>query len=101
MSEFGRQDASSAMLSESYVSHFNHIHRDLPVIQATRCPVCSKTLDGISVQHRLFPFCSDRCRKIDLARWADGRYAIVEELSPEQVQVKMLEEQGIDPTDIA
>lgn len=71
------------------------------MIQATRCPVCSKSLDGITAQHRLFPFCSDRCRKIDLARWADGRYAIVEELSPEQVQVKMLEEQGIDPTDLA
>ena len=29
------------------------------------------------------PFCSERCRKIDLFRWFDGRYAIVDELSPD------------------
>ncbi len=31
------------------------------------------------------PFCSDRCRKIDLFRWFDGRYAIVNELSPDSL----------------
>jgi uncharacterized protein len=42
-----------------------------------RCPICSKqfavaTLDDLPS----FPFCSDRCRLIDLGRWADGAYAI-------------------------
>ncbi len=31
------------------------------------------------------PFCSERCRKIDLFRWFDGRYAIVDELSPDSL----------------
>ena len=31
------------------------------------------------------PFCSERCRRIDLFRWFDGRYAIVNELSPESL----------------
>jgi len=26
--------------------------------------------------HRLFPFCSERCKLVDLGRWLDGRYAI-------------------------
>jgi endogenous inhibitor of DNA gyrase (YacG/DUF329 family) len=42
-----------------------------------RCPICSKsfeipTLDDLPS----FPFCSDRCKLIDLGRWIDGAYAI-------------------------
>ncbi len=42
-----------------------------------RCPICSKTfavarLDDLPS----FPFCSDRCRLIDLGRWIDGAYAV-------------------------
>jgi len=29
------------------------------------------------------PFCSERCRNADLARWADGRYSIAAEPVPE------------------
>jgi len=38
-----------------------------------RCPTC-----GQLVQHKDedFPFCSDRCRKIDLGKWASGVYKI-------------------------
>ena len=28
------------------------------------------------------PFCSERCRNEDLARWADGRYRIASEAVP-------------------
>ncbi len=39
-----------------------------------RCPTCSKefaieALDDLPS----FPFCSDRCRLVDLGRWIDGR----------------------------
>jgi len=39
----------------------------------TRCPTCSKptTLDA-----QTSPFCSDRCQKIDLGKWLDGKYVI-------------------------
>jgi uncharacterized protein len=42
-----------------------------------RCPICSKAFE-ISALEELpsFPFCSERCRLIDLGRWADGRYVI-------------------------
>jgi endogenous inhibitor of DNA gyrase (YacG/DUF329 family) len=32
-----------------------------------------------------FPFCSERCRNVDLFRWGRGKYAIVEPLSPDQL----------------
>lgn len=38
-----------------------------------KCPTC-----GMIVQRtdEDFPFCSDRCRKIDLGKWATGVYKI-------------------------
>lgn len=38
-----------------------------------RCPTC-KTL--ITKESENFPFCSDRCRMIDLGKWASGAYRI-------------------------
>jgi len=35
------------------------------------CPICSK----LSVKAS-YPFCSERCREIDLHRWLGGVYAI-------------------------
>jgi len=42
-----------------------------------RCPTCSgryqiKAIDDLPA----FPFCSKRCRLIDLGRWIDGRYVV-------------------------
>ncbi|BAM04844.1 DNA gyrase inhibitor YacG [Phycisphaera mikurensis] len=36
------------------------------------CPVCRAALPRESVG----PFCSQRCRTIDMGRWLDGRYTI-------------------------
>ena len=47
------------------------------------CPICDKACSSDAAAASLFPFCSDRCRKIDLMRWVDGRYAIVEDVHPE------------------
>lgn len=38
-----------------------------------RCPTC-KSIVLRSDEH--FPFCSDRCRLIDLGKWASGGYRI-------------------------
>jgi endogenous inhibitor of DNA gyrase (YacG/DUF329 family) len=38
-----------------------------------RCPTCG-TL--VQPKDEDFPFCSDRCRKIDLGKWASGVYKI-------------------------
>jgi endogenous inhibitor of DNA gyrase (YacG/DUF329 family) len=42
-----------------------------------RCPICSKSFEVAKLSDLpSFPFCSDRCRLIDLGRWIDGAYAI-------------------------
>ena len=46
------------------------------------CPICKKLLVGEGVlQSEYFPFCSERCRNVDLFRWSEGKYAIVEPLT--------------------
>jgi len=39
-----------------------------------RCPVCNQMFD--SENSESMPFCSERCRRIDLSRWLDERYAL-------------------------
>jgi endogenous inhibitor of DNA gyrase (YacG/DUF329 family) len=43
--------------------------------KALRCPTC-KTLVTTTAADADFPFCSDRCRRIDLGKWASGDYKI-------------------------
>jgi len=38
-----------------------------------RCPICKKAVKSNDAE---FPFCSDRCRLIDLGKWASGGYVI-------------------------
>jgi endogenous inhibitor of DNA gyrase (YacG/DUF329 family) len=38
-----------------------------------KCPICKKE---VSMDDPQFPFCSDRCRLIDLGNWAAERYVI-------------------------
>ena len=39
-----------------------------------RCPICKTVTTWEENPFR--PFCSDRCKLIDLGAWADGRYRI-------------------------
>jgi len=39
--------------------------------RARPCPICGKPQAAASK-----PFCSDRCRDVDLNRWLSGTYAI-------------------------
>ena len=38
-----------------------------------RCPICKKSIKASAAD---FPFCSERCRTIDLGKWASGAYVI-------------------------
>ncbi len=46
-----------------------------------RCPTCGKRIIW-SEQERWRPFCSHRCRLIDLGMWADGSHRIPGEAIP-------------------
>jgi endogenous inhibitor of DNA gyrase (YacG/DUF329 family) len=41
------------------------------------CPICKTPVadDGPN-RPKAYPFCSDRCKLIDLGRWLDGKYQI-------------------------
>ncbi|HET7206131.1 MAG TPA: DNA gyrase inhibitor YacG [Terriglobales bacterium] len=43
-----------------------------------RCPTCKKIVGSSDAE---FPFCSSRCRLIDLGKWASGQYVISSPLS--------------------
>ena len=42
------------------------------------CPICKKPVDEADDTHtpRYYPFCSERCKLIDLGRWLGGKYQI-------------------------
>jgi len=42
-------------------------------VKLLRCPTCAML---VRFDDEDFPFCSDRCRKIDLGKWASGVYKI-------------------------
>jgi len=45
-----------------------------------RCPSCRKELAG---RPETFPFCSPRCRDVDLGNWFLERYTISRPLGPD------------------
>jgi endogenous inhibitor of DNA gyrase (YacG/DUF329 family) len=48
-----------------------------------KCPTCGKGYEVDKLDDlKSFPFCSDRCRLVDLGRWIDGVYAIPDKAEP-------------------
>jgi len=41
------------------------------------CPICKKPTDSETSAE--FPFCSERCRVLDLGNWASEKYVIISE----------------------
>lgn len=72
-------------------------------MKSFKCPICSKAfeIEQLSDQPS-FPFCSDRCKLVDLGRWIDGTYLISRELNEdeqielEQIVENQLRQMGLD-----
>jgi hypothetical protein len=47
-----------------------------------RCPTCRKIVLKNDAE---FPFCSERCRLIDLGKWASGGYVISSPLNDPEI----------------
>jgi hypothetical protein len=65
-----------------------------------RCPICKKSVTGRDDKthpNPHFPFCSDRCKLIDLGRWLDGKYRIVES-EPDDLHIDRRIEPGENST---
>jgi endogenous inhibitor of DNA gyrase (YacG/DUF329 family) len=49
-----------------------------------KCPTCKKETDSSGNPYR--PFCSERCKLIDLGKWAGGEFRVpTNERPPEEV----------------
>ena len=53
----------------------------------TPCPICKQAADDT---HEHYPFCSKRCKTIDLGRWADESYKITRPIEQRDL------EEGVD-----
>jgi endogenous inhibitor of DNA gyrase (YacG/DUF329 family) len=50
--------------------------------RSKRCTQCGKRFSYTSVKaHAWFPFCSEKCKVVDLGAWLSDEYAVVEDLS--------------------
>lgn len=58
--------------------------------RSLRCPTC-RTIVVAGDEH--FPFCSDRCRLIDLGKWASGGYVISTPITDPEMLESLADEQ--------
>ncbi|MEN8127966.1 MAG: DNA gyrase inhibitor YacG [Planctomycetota bacterium] len=60
-----------------------------------KCPICERAIPSASsmpegkrrINAVYFPFCSERCRLVDLGAWMDGNYRIVSGSQPTQSEL--------------
>lgn len=67
---------------------------DIARARKTRCPICGQT--G-AADHR--PFCSARCKQVDLGRWLGGAYRVPTEEAPDLEEVEALMARRADAED--
>jgi len=46
-----------------------------------KCPICKRALGASLAELPFAPFCSERCRLVDLGSWLDGAYRVGAPLS--------------------
>lgn len=59
---------------------------------STPCPVCRAEVAARRPENPAFPFCSPRCRTVDLGRWLGGEYVIpVRDEAPSESEIAAAE----------
>jgi len=51
----------------------------------TTCPICTAAMPGDWTEYPDYPFCSKRCRLVDLGKWFSEEHAISEPLRAEHL----------------
>jgi endogenous inhibitor of DNA gyrase (YacG/DUF329 family) len=46
------------------------------MVRPSVCPICKKELPVLDADAPFRPFCSQRCKSIDLGSWLEGSYRI-------------------------
>jgi hypothetical protein len=52
-----------------------------------RCAICDREVTYEGPRPSVYPFCSARCKMVDLGKWLREDYAIDRDLTPEDVDV--------------
>jgi len=60
-------------------------------VRSLRCPTCHTI---VLAGDENFPFCSERCRLIDLGKWASGGYVISTPITDPEMLESVAEEQS-------
>ncbi len=47
-----------------------------------KCPICKRQ---VALTDPFMPFCSERCKDVDLGNWATEKYVIPEPLKPDEI----------------
>jgi endogenous inhibitor of DNA gyrase (YacG/DUF329 family) len=58
-----------------------------------RCPICKKEVKSTAPE---FPFCSERCRTIDLGKWASGGYVISSPVTDSEESIREQTPEDLD-----
>ncbi len=59
-----------------------------------KCPICKKEA---TPANEFYPFCSERCKIIDLGNWASEKYVISSPIQSEDEMESDAGEQSTDP----
>lgn len=62
------------------------------------CPICKTVLPDVEPEFASRPFCSPRCKLVDLGNWLSGSYRISTPLDPDsdELQAQSAEGPGSD-----
>ena len=55
-------------------------------MEKVNCSICGRKMPGSPREWPQFPFCSERCKTIDLGRWLDGSYSLEAE-EPDELEL--------------
>jgi endogenous inhibitor of DNA gyrase (YacG/DUF329 family) len=72
------------------------------MVRAPTCPICDRELLPASItESPVFPFCSLRCKQVDLLRWCNGEYAVVDRLTADDLAEQMESSSDPDETELS
>lgn len=53
------------------------------VARLASCPICKKDV-AVRAENPSYPFCSPRCRQVDLGKWLGEEYRVPDKVADEQ-----------------
>ena len=54
-------------------------------MKSYRCCICGNITQYEDALPEVYPFCSERCRMVDLGQWLSGAYTLERELTEEEI----------------